>query len=405
MRLKSYFSGTVEAAIELARRELGEEALLVNARPATPETRALGAFEVVFGLPDGYHPPEAAAFVRESARAQASSGDPNGRLAQEVSELKRQLERMGQALRYPRVLPAAGSQQSALYARLIEAELEPALALQVAQGTPLEDLFSTDATLGRHATEPAHGFGKDGLGKDGFGKDGFGKDGVGKDGVGKDAPGKDAAAFSPPGKLSERALVALIGPPGAGKTTTLAKLAARYALAAHRPSQILSIDVCRIAAAWQLRTLAGILGIGCDVVETPAALAQAIEEHRHKDFVFIDTPGYASADMDEARELAAMFASEPSLDVHLVLAASMRPADLARAIDRYEMFSPHKLLFTRMDETESFGPLINESARRALPVSFFSTGQEIPDDLEPAGKKSLADRVRGSVPAASGAAA
>src|SRR5215475_14153896 len=98
MRLKSYFSGTVEAAIDLARRELGEEALLVNARPATPETRSLGAFEVVFGISDNFR--EAAAGAHVGAVSEASVARPQGagpdRLAQEVADLKKQLERLGQ---------------------------------------------------------------------------------------------------------------------------------------------------------------------------------------------------------------------------------------------------------------------------------------------------------------------
>jgi flagellar biosynthesis protein FlhF len=347
MRLKSYFSGTVEAAMDVARQELGEDALLVNARPATPETRSLGAFEVVFGLPDGF---------REASRAVTTAppvaGASQDRLLQEVAELKRHMERMGQSLRYPRALPAAGSNESALYLSLLDTELEPALAQRVGQGTPLENLFETCATLGR-------------------------------------SPASAKSAIN----IDCRAVVALIGPPGAGKTTTLVKLAARYGLTSRRPAQILSIDVNRIAAADQLRTFAAILGVGFAVVETPAALAQAIEEHRNKDFVFIDTPGYAASEMEDARDFAALFAAHPEADIHLVLAASMKPLDLARTIDRYEMFSPHKLIFTRLDETESFGPLINESSRRALPISFLSAGQNIPDDLEPASKPEIARRI------------
>ena len=95
------------------------------------------------GLRDG-----SASYTNGYAGANGASPSQD-RLVQEVSEVKRQLERMGQALRYPRVAPASGSLESALYVRLIEAELEPALAQRAAQGTPLEELFETDATLGR----------------------------------------------------------------------------------------------------------------------------------------------------------------------------------------------------------------------------------------------------------------
>jgi flagellar biosynthesis protein FlhF len=365
MRLKSYFSGTVEAAIDLARRELGEDALLVNARPSTPETRSLGAFEVVFGVSDNFRggPVAASAGVPSDSTGARATAPPSDRLAQEVADLKRQLEKLGQSLRYGRTTAATGNApDAALLTRLLEAELEPMLAQQVAQGTRLEDLFEVEAALGRRP-------GTSGLPVVGGGK---------------------ASAFP------TRMVVAFIGPPGAGKTTTLVKLAARYGLTSRRPSHILSIDVNRIAAADQLRTLAGILGIGYDVVETPTALDQAIEEHRNKDFIFIDTPGYAAAEMDEARELAMFFAGHPEMDTHLVVPASMRPCDLGCVMDRYEMFSPHKLLFTKMDETDTYGPLINESARRLLPISYLATGQGIPDDLEPATKHGVAALVRGA---------
>jgi flagellar biosynthesis protein FlhF len=343
MRLKSYFSGTVEAAMELAHKELGEDALLVNARPSTPETRSLGAYEVVFGVP-----PKPAAEIAPDRSAPNNLATDN--LAQDVANLKREIERMAQALRGRVVTSPSPSvvspPASDLYNLLIENELDPALARQVAAGTPLEDLFETDSVLGR--------------------------------------PG-----FT-------RGVVALVGPPGVGKTTTLAKLAARFGLTSRKPAYILSADVYRIAAAEQLRSLSGILGIGFDIVETPVALAQALEEHRTKDWVFIDTPGLAAGEMEDGTDLAQLIASHPEIDTHLVLSASMKPADLARVIDRYAIFDPKKLLFTRMDETDRYGALVNEAAGRSLPISFLAKGQQIPDDLEPAVKEFIADKVRGA---------
>lgn len=305
MKLKSYFSGTVEAAMELARQELGEEALLVNARPATPETRYLGAYEVVFGIP-----PQAPA---------PSTVEPgsNDRLAQEVAGLKREFERMMRSFAGTHAVPPPA--------------LPPA-----AENVPEIPGYQVDPTLGR--------------------------------------PG------------AARAIVALVGPPGVGKTTTLIKLAARYGLAARKPTRILSTDVFRIAAADQLRSLASILGIGCDIAETAGALAQMLEEHRSKDLLLIDTPGLAQADMDDASDLAALLASRPEIDTHLVLPAFMRASDMDRAIEQYSVFGPRKLLFTRIDETTHHDDLAAVAARHGLPLSFFGTGQQIPDDLEEAGR-------------------
>ncbi|MGH9559129.1 MAG: GTPase [Bryobacteraceae bacterium] len=333
MRLKSYFSGTVEAAMELARKELGEDAMLVDAHPSASEARHLGAYEVVFGTAPA-----------------AAAADGNRRLAQDVAEMRREIQRLARCFRGAGAL--AEAPQSELHSRLIANDLDPALARAVVGGASIDDLFEVDSTPGR--------------------------------------------------------IMALVGPPGVGKTTTLVKLAARYGLTSRKPSHIISTDVYRIAAADQLRSLAAILGIGCDVVETPVGLAQVIEEHRAKEYIFIDTPGLAPDEMEDGADLARAIASHPEIDTHLVLGALMKSADMSAVIERYQMFQPKKLLFTRIDETASYGPIVNQSSRRGLPVSFLSTGQRIPDDFEPATKQRIAALAMGisnAVAVAAGAAA
>jgi flagellar biosynthesis protein FlhF len=300
VKLKSYFSATVEAAMELARRELGEDALLVNARPATPETRYLGAYEVVFGL----LPPEPAPVAEDTIRT-------------ELAELRRQMDRLAMAP-VDRVVPAP---------------------------VPLPEVH-VDASLGR--------------------------------------------------------VVALVGPPGSGKTSTLIKLAARYGLARRRATQLLSTDVVRIAAADQLRTLSAILGIPCEIAETPMVLDSLLQEARLKDLVLIDTPGFSFREMDEASELAACLSN---IETHLVLPASMKASDLSRVSDSYAVFRPSKLIFTRVDETARYGALLGEAARLDLPVSFLCTGQRIPDDLEEATVSRLIALAQEERPLRMGAAA
>jgi flagellar biosynthesis protein FlhF len=321
MKLKSYFSGTVEAAMELARKEMGEDALLVHVRPSTPETRRFGAFEVVFGIPPG------------STRLDALALPSAGALAAAVRR-----EKQPPAVNPPPILPAAGNP-------LLAAKLDAKLARQVAEGVAIEDRLAVDATLGQGGG---------------------------------------------------RAVVALVGPPGAGKTTTLVKLAARYGLAARQAVHILSADVYRIAAADQIEALASILGIGCTITETPAALRQALAAHPAGELLLIDTPGLGPHDIEACAGLIELIGSHPEMDVHLVLPATMQAGCLRQAVDWYEPFHAQKLLFTHLDEASDCGALINESARHSLPVSFLSTGQKIPDDLEPATKSRLCALVQGN---------
>jgi flagellar biosynthesis protein FlhF len=344
MRLKSYFASTVEEAMDLARRELGEEALLVNARPATKETRSLGAFEVVFGTVEEAPPPAVAAPRPSRALLPAPTEEAMPQAAEtlqnDVAILRREMESMAQSMRILRnAHSAATAHNPAVYTSLTDAELDPDLAYQIANGTPLESMILVDPSLGRAG--------------------------------------------------ATRRVVMLVGPPGAGKTSALVKLAASFGLSAKRPAHIVTTDVQRIAAADQLRTLAAILGIGCTVAETTGALAQALEEHRNKGFIFIDTPGFSPAEMAESIDLAAYARASDEIDVHLVLPATLKAADMTGAAARYEIFRPHKLIFTRIDETSRYGAVISESARRQWPVSFLSTGQQIPEDLEPASKARL----------------
>ena len=177
------------------------------------------------------------------------------------------------------------------------------------------------------------------------------------------------------------------------------KLAVNYGLAARRPALLLSMDTYRVAAAEQLRSYAAIIGVGFSVLETVAALAQAIEENRGKDLIFIDTPGLGFGDMEEAAQLSGFLAARSDIDIQLVLSCSMKSADLIRVVDSYERFRPRRLLFTKLDETGSFGSLLNETVRTGKPLSFLTNGQRIPEDLEAASRNRISKLIFSGHPA------
>jgi flagellar biosynthesis protein FlhF len=184
-------------------------------------------------------------------------------------------------------------------------------------------------------------------------------------------------------------VIVLVGPPGAGKTTNLVKLAVSYGLAQGKSVHFISVDNYRIGGADQLRTFAGILGAGFQALETVRGLDTAIEEARSKDLIFVDTPGFSRATWEEAAELESWLRSHPQVDTHLVVPASMNAADLRQVVDRFRALQPGKLLFTRLDETEAWGTVVSESLRTALPLAFLSTGQSIPEDIEAASPKRM----------------
>ena len=176
-------------------------------------------------------------------------------------------------------------------------------------------------------------------------------------------------------------VVALAGPSGAGKTTTLVKLAAHFGVLPRRPVHLVSMDNFRIGAGDQLRTFAAILGVSFQAVDTVGGLAAALVEHRLKDLILVDTPGVGPNEMELAEELAAFLAGHSEAEVHLTLSANTKAADLMLAVDRFQPFRPSKLIFTKLDETASPESLGEVARRFRLPISFLTNGQQIPEDL------------------------
>ena len=364
MRMKSFFARTVEQAVEQARHEMGPEALLVNTRKAPPEARALGEFEVVFAvLPEDEPAAQEAAAPAAPQPAQASSDS----VALELARLRRQMEEMGSALtglKAPEPSSAVPAPEfSEIYFRLIAHDFSAELAQEI-----------VNQAFARLTAEPA-AFSR--------WKTPFDADAIERE-VRKELERLVSvdATLDTPGE--EARVVVLVGPPGCGKTTTLVKLAVRYGLASSRRVHLISADTRRIGAAEQLRTFAAIIGASFDAVETPHALQQSIDANRQKGLILVDTQGYGAKDMDDAKEWARFFSHQPGIEVHVVAPASMRSADLGCVLDRFEVFSPARLIFTRLDETSSSGVIIGESVRTGKPVSYLATGQDIPEDIEPA---------------------
>jgi flagellar biosynthesis protein FlhF len=361
MKLKSFFANSIEEAIRLARQELGPEAMLVNSKRSGAEAQHLGLYEVVVCV-EGPEPKPAEG--RREGPSVASV--PVDQLAHQVSELKQQMEKLALTLARSgrgKESVAFDPDLSRVFNRLTDAELDTELAYDIVGRLrrPVSEtsLRGEIASLVKTNCE---------LGKGG----------------------------------SPSRAIALVGPPGAGKTSALVKLAVQYGLTAGKSVQVFTTDTFRIAAAEELRSYAAILGIGCEVLETAAALAQALTESskpefRCKDLILIDTPGLCRSEMEASEELASLIASHPAVDTHLVLPASMRASDLRRISEQYGIFGPRKLLFTRLDETETFGPIVSRSVRMGIPVSFFSRGQRIPEDLEPATAEVLLDLLLGQV--------
>jgi flagellar biosynthesis protein FlhF len=194
----------------------------------------------------------------------------------------------------------------------------------------------------------------------------------------------------PTGAESRRVLI-FVGPPGAGKTTTLAKVAIREYLGRRLSMRIISMDPFRVASHEKLRALARIMGVGFSAASSMREFIEAVDESRNKEVLFIDTPGFSGNDFAAARDLADFLSQLSVKEIHMVLPASMRRENLMRCLRQYEMFQPDCLLFTRLDETEQRGTSLSVALESGKPLSFISAGQSIPEDLERASSGAFLD--------------
>jgi flagellar biosynthesis protein FlhF len=193
--------------------------------------------------------------------------------------------------------------------------------------------------------------------------------------------------------MPQKRVVAFVGPTGVGKTTSIAKLAARLALQKKKKVVLMTMDGYRIGAVEQLRSYAGLMGIPFRFVEDVSELPHAIEENSQRDYILIDTAGRGPRDLDAMAGLADFLKRSDYIERHLVLSAATKPSDLRRIMDHFEICRPGHLLFTKLDETSTPGPILNELVRTQKSFSYYTDGQKVPDDLHAVPRERLMDIV------------
>lgn len=176
-------------------------------------------------------------------------------------------------------------------------------------------------------------------------------------------------------------VVALVGPTGVGKTTTLAKLAAHFALTEGKRVALVTIDTFRVGAVDQLRTYAQITGLSCYVANTPEEFEAILGRLAEWDLVLVDTAGRSHRDEPRMSELVRFWAVRRPDEIHLVISATARYSDALEILDRYRGIGFDKLLFTKLDETCHHGLILNVAVVVQRPMSYITTGQQVPEDI------------------------
>ena len=179
-------------------------------------------------------------------------------------------------------------------------------------------------------------------------------------------------------------IMAFVGPTGVGKTTSIAKLAARCTLQMKKKVTLITIDTYRIAAVEQLKTYAKIMDLPIYVCYSPEEMRKTIDRSDDSSLILIDTAGHSQTDMEQVQDLCNYFKDQNDIEVLMVLSATTKSSDLKDISERFGGVGPKRLVFTKLDETTTYGSLLNVAVRTKLPIGYFTTGQNVPDDIETA---------------------
>lgn len=187
-----------------------------------------------------------------------------------------------------------------------------------------------------------------------------------------------------------------LGPTGVGKTTTLAKLAAIYSIQHQKNVGLITADTYRIGAVDQLKIYAQILGVPLSIIYNPNELPDAISYHSDKDVILIDTAGRSMKYSNLEKEISQLLSYGRIDEIYLVLGSNISYKGCASIIDNYRFLPDYKLIFTKIDEIQSYGLLLNCCMLSQKPLSYLTTGQNVPDDIEIADPNKIKNLLIGS---------
>jgi len=365
MQIKRFYGKTVHAAMEKAKAELGPEAVLLHARTVKSKLGGGSMVEIIVAV--DREAPSAVDELKSSelSKAREIAGSRAAIAAYSKageSEERFELRHIGEELAEIRdllhILLSDVKREKAshlpetvrgFYDRFVEGELDPGIAYDLAVG--LEACFAEGSErtvheqLVRMLSKLVRVSG-----------------GITLEGGPK--------------------FVALVGPTGVGKTTTIAKLAAHFKLRLKRRVAFLSIDSYRIGATYQLNTYAEIMKIPFRLAQDPSELREKADELSDHDLILIDTPGRSQRDLKRIKEIESFLLELPQVEVHLLISAVTRDRDVRDIIDAFLPLGVDYLIFTKLDESSCFGALVNAAVRSERPISYFTTGQDAAGDIE-----------------------
>ncbi len=362
MKIKKFVGQSMNDCLVQVKKELGENAVILDSRKVTrrgPFSFLLNdMMEVTASTPDGN--PSLSATKRDwnqVAKSAATALHPDAvsagdfeLLSSEIKNLKDTVSQMADHMKYDQ-LPSLPQTLEKLNRDLLDNGVDGSIANGITQEMALQlsgEEFDDRRLLVRSMRERISRIVK-------------------------------AAPVAPAGRKPW--VIALVGPTGVGKTTTLAKMATHPNIFGRKKVALVSADTYRIAAVEQLKTFASISGVPMEAVYRPADIRRVIDRFSDREVILIDTAGRSQNNNDQLRDLRAFMEYAQPDDISLVLSVSTRLEDQLDVIEKFKPTGCRRLLFTKLDETTNYGMILNVCFHARQSISLLTCGQNVPDDI------------------------
>ena len=380
MQIKRFEAKDMRTALQLIKKELGPDAVILSARSLKKENKIIGRVKAVgvevTAAVDGYHistEVNSALAVGALNNYRRNATSSHGVLSKGNSQQSfgGRIKMLYDRKRSHRPAKTTGSANEDVLAdvfqHLLSQEVKRDIANEIIDA--LKDIYSDSRTdtSGRVVSD-----------------------------ISNILKHKRNGAKALVGKATGCRVIAVVGPTGVGKTTTVAKLAARYVIEHHQNVALLSLDSDRVGGTSDLKVYAKAIGVPFKAATTPAVFKAAVHEFRKSDIVLVDTCGCNPKQQDQIDDLKAFMDCMGAIEIHLALSATGKESDLLNTFRCMNTIDVQHLIFTKLDESCTYGNLINVLMKHPLPLSFVTNGREVPNAIETGSMDKLVEYLLGT---------